>query len=408
MADTKVALSLSKNYVSHWTWREAVREILQNALDCKKYTIETEVNEFNSYNLVISTYDGSISRQALLLGESGKHNNDTIGKYGEGLKLALLIFAREDIGVEVQSGRDLWVPKLEYSETFMTDSLNICITEDVFPENDQVVIKITGLTSENIDEVDMMYLSDEVRSSAIASFDGCSMFYKSSVYPEWQRSGAEDDEDTDVFKPRAYCGGLYVCDLPDGFEYSYDFCPKQVELDRDRKTVNTWDVQYNISRLLMGAGRADIAIRLMERHADDIKGYGEHVYVSSMTGTSSSFTFKDKLREMAVESFKIRNGNDAIPISMTMAEKEKRIMTSSIVKAGFTPVVVSSHEYAMLNKAITLPDNFVLATKPDVPALLHSWLQKYELELSSGATTDLNAILTQVEEWTSITEGDKK
>lgn len=89
-----IELSLSPKYVSGWGVEEAVREILQNAIDQKADGAEVSVS-YDRETLSILTDGARLKTSTLLLGESGKDDERYIGKYGEGYKLALLVLTRE-------------------------------------------------------------------------------------------------------------------------------------------------------------------------------------------------------------------------------------------------------------------------------------------------------------------------
>ena len=77
-----IELSLSPKYVSGWGVEEAVREILQNAIDQKADGAEASVS-YDRETLSILTDGARLKTSTLLLGESGKDDERYIGKYGE-------------------------------------------------------------------------------------------------------------------------------------------------------------------------------------------------------------------------------------------------------------------------------------------------------------------------------------
>lgn len=117
-----IELSLSPKYVSGWGVEEAVREILQNAIDQKADGAEASVS-YDRETLSILTDGARLKTSTLLLGESGKDDERYIGKYGEGYKLALLVLTRERKPVKVVTDAETWTPEFRLSETFGEESL---------------------------------------------------------------------------------------------------------------------------------------------------------------------------------------------------------------------------------------------------------------------------------------------
>lgn len=117
-----IELSLSPKYVSGWGVEEAVREILQNAIDQKADGAEVSVS-YDRETLSILADGARLKTSTLLLGESGKDDERYIGKYGEGYKLALLVLTRERKPVKVVTDAETWTPEFRLSETFGEESL---------------------------------------------------------------------------------------------------------------------------------------------------------------------------------------------------------------------------------------------------------------------------------------------
>lgn len=386
-----IELSLSRNYVKHWSWKEAIRELVQNALDCEDHSI---VSTYGG-QLIIRTKNGAISRTSLLLGESGKsEDGDTIGHFGEGLKLALLILAREGYDVTVVSGKDIWTPFLEHSEKFQTECLHIKIEEDSEAEDDVVEIRVSTLTSEQMEFIDNMYIHDSLFDQAIMEFEG------NRVYEPFVLHGAEEEDDD--LPARVYVGGLYVCDLPHGWRYSYDLRPGRVKLDRDRKTVGTWDMCWEVARLYTQAGRADILVELSKDEAKDVEGYTEsHRSYSGYSGGGSYregvMSFDKQLSKLAAAAFIERNGKKAIPVNSDLPQDKRRLMNLAIHRAGYLPVQVKPSEFAMIGKEIQLPEDIVIIKKPDAIVELKTILQQYKI--APAAKAKIETLLEDLQAW---------
>ena len=129
----RLQTGISPNYVKGWDISKAIREVLQNYLDSRQ--------EFNCDGSV--TYDKEkgqanvkdngpgLELRHLALGISEK-SVEAKGKYGEGLKLALLVFAREKRPIEIWAQGKIIRPEISYCPEFRTDLLFL-IVEDMPP-----------------------------------------------------------------------------------------------------------------------------------------------------------------------------------------------------------------------------------------------------------------------------------
>lgn len=92
MFETVYELPLSRDYVRHWGIPEAVREILQNAIDSDsplEYTLYTD-------RITVTSKHSRLEPKTLLLGRTSKADcDDKVGSFGEGYKIA---FSRPSSG----------------------------------------------------------------------------------------------------------------------------------------------------------------------------------------------------------------------------------------------------------------------------------------------------------------------
>jgi hypothetical protein len=95
----KVTYPLSTRYRPEWGDWESVREIVQNAIDTK-----TEVSmSFEDGLLTVIDKGEGFEMKHLLIGETSKDGETSIGKFGEGLKFALLALVRQGREVSIRS-----------------------------------------------------------------------------------------------------------------------------------------------------------------------------------------------------------------------------------------------------------------------------------------------------------------
>lgn len=116
----RIITGISPNYVKNWDVIKGIREIIQNYLDTK--------NEFRCKGYIhhkdglamVKDFGPGLEPKHLALGVSEK-GSDAIGKYGEGLKLALLVLARERRNVEIWSNGTIIRPDIEHSDLYGTE-----------------------------------------------------------------------------------------------------------------------------------------------------------------------------------------------------------------------------------------------------------------------------------------------
>lgn len=216
----KYELSLSRNYVSSWGIEEAIRELLQNAKDSSGEDV-IDIDK-SSGIITIANKNTSIPSSTLLLGNTSKKDDlDKIGQFGEGYKLALLVLLREGKDVSIRNGNKVWNPSFEYSDDFECEVL--CITETESSGND-LVFEISGFNSSELDELENQFLG-----------------LNGQAYNSIQTSYGEILTDSD-YKGKVFVDGLPIYE-DDNFDYGYNFKPCYVTLDRDRKSMNIYQLK---------------------------------------------------------------------------------------------------------------------------------------------------------------------
>lgn len=216
----KYELSLSRNYVSSWGIEEAIRELLQNAKDSNGEEV-IDIDK-SSGTITITNKNTSIPSSTLLLGNTSKRDDlDKIGQFGEGYKLALLVLLREGKELFIKNGGKNWIPSFEYSDNFECEVL--CITETDGNGND-LIFEISGFNSSELDELETEFLG-----------------LNGQAYNSIQTSYGEILTDSD-YKGKVFVDGLPVYE-DDNFDYGYNFKPCYVSLDRDRKSINIYELK---------------------------------------------------------------------------------------------------------------------------------------------------------------------
>lgn len=272
---TRHKMSLSVDYVSDWGLQETLRELFQNAIDWGDWSWSIEGGE-----LRITSHMAELENKTLLLGHSVKREG-SIGKFGEGYKLAMLVLCRLGYECWIENRNSLWQPKLIKSRIYGTKQLVFDCTELAreYP-TESLVFAVRGLTASDIDELKNRNL--HVRQAPILHSTSNGRILSTS------QAG------------RMYVGGLYVCTLKD-YKHGYDFEPSEISLDRDRRMLQNFDVAWLTSNMWTNTNDVKYAASLLKEGAPDVQ-YVEHHDVKSIA---------EELQEEFIED----HGEDAVAVS---------------------------------------------------------------------------------------------
>ena len=288
----RIELSLTEDYIRSWTFYDAIRELVSNARDAEVAMGATMRVTHSGSTLLIENYGTTLPRTALLLGYTTKTSGgSTIGSFAEGLKLALLVLAREKVGVTIQNGNETWRPSIQRSEKYAANVLVVSIStkSTAIP---RVSIQIDCSSDDWMAlKYRFLWLSDP--GNCVTGPSGTLLLeekHKGSVYVKgvWIRKDAHS-------------------------RYGYDFA--RCELDRDRRMVDSWESerrQRDIWREAFAA-QPDLVLpkveALMEAGAAEVRGFRYYE-----TGAS--------LQKALVASFIKKHGENSIPVASIEEARE--------------------------------------------------------------------------------------
>ncbi len=234
-------LSISENYVHNWGKEEAIRELMQNAIDS-----ETDGNELNiSYTggtLTITNFGVNLTPSSLVLGNTEKKDGNYIGKFGEGMKLAVLVLLREGLKIEILTNGEKWVPEFRESKIFGVDTLHFDI-ESVENANSEITIKIEGLDFDTF---------TDIRSRSIAMLNAMGHSIGKTIKSEYGDILMNTD-----YKGMMFVNGLYI-QKDTTFKYGYNFKSEYVKLDRDRKALDYYKLRELTARAITSQNDMEI------------------------------------------------------------------------------------------------------------------------------------------------------
>lgn len=327
-----IELPISPDYVKNWGFSQAIRELLQNAIDqatVNPYNEMTVTYDPEAQVLRIANRQSTLDRSSLLLGMTTKADDTrTIGQFGEGYKLALLVLTRLDHPVRVLNykSKEVWIPRFIQSAKLNARVLAIQITKHRFtkvPDND--------LTFEVYGVIPDKWLTVQANTLHLQTVTGQIATSRGSILTTKDQRG------------RIYVNGLYVT-THGSLHFGYNFNPGCITLDRDRSMVRDFDLQWETSHMWSEVAKShnDLVMLMLEHDAPDVK----HVDSASTS----------RLRDQAEVNFVSRHGENAVPITN---ETERQLWASHvgvktvIVPAPYQSLIVGSGVYLHRARGLT-------------------------------------------------------
>ena len=289
---SKIELTIKVTYLPTWGAYEGLRELLQNGQDAKvEHGAPLAVRYRKDSGTVVIENEGcTLPHEALLLGHTSKTDRaDLIGKFGEGLKLGVLALVRAGHPVRIRSGSEVWVPAIQRSEKFNADVLVFDIQKGREPKN-RVAIEVSGIDSEEW-----------------ARIQECFLFLGTLSDEEHVRTSSGTLLLGKRFEGRVFVKGIFVSTDP-RLGFGYDLT--DADLDRDRKMVSKYDLQYRTQAIWREALTRRPSLipdfsKLLEREAADIEG---------IDGYNAGY-LSDETKTVLAEEFQKRHGDDALPVA---------------------------------------------------------------------------------------------
>lgn len=366
---SRYELTVDSTYVQDWGLAQALRELYQNAIDANKedpsntaffnYYPETETLEVGNKKSVLNI-------ESLLLGCTTKAgNNDMIGQFGEGYKLATLVLLRlgKTVTFYNYGNKEVWNTKLIKSRRFNGRLVPIFDIDKKYAwqkvPHSNLIVEIKGITPEEYETIKRYILQLNQVVETLHSKYGTILL----------------DE---CYRGDVYVNGLFVRHNDD-LHCGYDIPPAYMSLDRDRQTVIEFDLLWHTSRMwLQHQDHKMFEEILFSDNPYDVR------YISSW----------NCMNEDTLIMFYEKYGRDVIPVS-TQDEFD------FVKKHGGKPVIVHN---TVRQAYASLYNDFSTSTEPITDTNPYDALEKWfdeltnEVSIPDNFETRFKAILERYED----------
>lgn len=367
-------LTLTPNYVSDWTFNDAIRELIQNGTDqeildkSNKFSIDYD---YGSKTLRLTNAKSKLKINTLLLGRSSKSDNeDTVGQFGEGYKIAALVLNRLGKTFTIYNNErgEVWTSRFKSSEKWLEKILAFYV-EKVPASNTGLVIEVGDVTADEY---------DSLCETWIGFYDGLEKI--ETTYGDILLDGEMQN--------KIFVNGLEV-GCSEDMEYGYDFKPKYITLERDRKTCDSWNAMDITSKMIAEAmlqGKIDFerVKYMIEESTDDVYHLDFNTHLGGV----------QEIQKRMIESF---DKQYTTPYSIPVREQSD---VDRVKAYGGNPVVVP-YKVANLLKGETSKRIQELVTAPTGKSLtlkerFQRWYDAYSSKLDKDARQELAELINEV------------
>lgn len=369
-------LTLTPNYVSDWTFNDAIRELIQNGTDQE---ILDKENSFKvKYNakektLRLINHKSVLKINTLLLGRSSKTNNeDTVGQFGEGYKIAALVLNRlgKTFTIYNNGKKEVWKSRFKNSEKWLEKILAFYVSKQDTDESG-LCIEVGNVTKEEFNDLYKVWID-------LSGYD----------YEKVETKYGEIITDEN-FAGEVYVNGLFV-DCNSDLQYGYNFKPKYIRLERDRKTCDSWNIGEITSLMIAeamvkGGIPIETVRRMVEERADDVYHFEFNTYQNDVK----------KVQEMLLESFDNQNPQPySIPVdSQEDIKKVKAYGGNPVVVPAGVAKLLKDEKDKRIKELMEIPCANVMTLKDR----FNRWYDIYSAKLTEEAKAEIRNLIDEME-----------
>lgn len=396
-------LGMSIDYCSTWGVVEAIREIFQNALDAQTANPDNEMYfkyDQDKETLFIGNKKGILGTNTLLLGTTSKAgNNNFIGKFGEGYKVATVVLLRLGKKVTVYNGNanEIWTAHTINSRRYnakvavfdientqsvadkVKELLNLGISGNSSKKKTyNLVFSVSGITADEYKEIvcSNLYLQEftELDNLIYGDEKALKTWHVKSTYDGDKVCRILTDESQ---SGRLYVGGLYVTTSKRA-KFGYDFSPNMVTLDRDRGFIDNMDLQWLCSKALLMSNNS----KLIEDAKDSWDGEYIRVFASNRMDEKNVCEAIQPSCDKECDAFYEEYGDDAVAVTDTNE-------FNSLKKKGVNAVMTTERQYFYVtNSSSYKAPEEEYNEEDDAAEQLFDWYERLGIYLEKQGLTE--------------------
>lgn len=366
-------LTLTSSYVSDWTFNDAIRELIQNGIDQEvidsSNVFHMEYDEDSKILRMISP-KSKLNINTLLLGKTTKsRNDDTIGQFGEGYKIAALVLNRlgKTFTIHNNLAKQLWTSRFKNSEKWKEKILTFYVS-NIVPEETGLVIEVGNVEYDEYWDLEEVWLN----------FCG--------DYEDIEKIETSYGDILIDYEPGVYVSGLAIQYYGD-LQYAYNFKPQYIKLERDRKTCDSWNAKVITSKMLAeamisGDIEPEVITKMIEKDTDDI-------YQMDIIKENGG------VKKALLKEFDKQNTR---PFSIPVESQEQ---FKKVKALGGNPVIVKPRVARILsdetNERIEKLANAPMSTALNLHGKFMRWYVIYQDSLSRDAQKELEQLIAELE-----------
>ena len=233
-------LTIEATYCKDWTVVQALREVLQNALDTKTPVTLTRQGEY----CIIRDSGAGLKLSDFLLGRSSKSGDSTaMGQFGEGIKIAALVLSRNGRSIRIESGAKEFECLFTYDDQWQSSLLTINIKDGVNSSGTTVTVQCTEA---EVAQASQLFL--QLKPMPILE------------HQSWSNHGQHWEHQILEAPGHFYVNGILVCS--ERAILGYNFMRKEL-VNRDRSAVSHYALEQSVRDALAHLSTGPIIARLL-------------------------------------------------------------------------------------------------------------------------------------------------